>query len=276
MCYHRASRMLEKLQSFTEGRYDLSRTDMDNIYDEQIGDVASTLEALPVVQRQVSTAKLMSQAGHTGLGRAGSTAGSSIGRTASTSSYGAKAPLGRQPSSTSSIGKTMPPPVRGTGGAAAPPAYTPPPAGSDVGANPAGAKRAPPPPPPLKPKPSYGAPAVKYVVALFDFEAQAAGDLSFSVGDRIELVERTGSAEDWWTGRIDGRQGVFPGASFVISTRLRQAAADGHTPPCFRQLRPRRVAVSMFCTVSICPFRSPSCIPSRLAPNTLPCWECSR
>jgi amphiphysin len=213
--------MLEKLQTFTEGRYDLSRTDLDNIYDEQLGDVGSTLEALPVVQRQVSTAKLMAQAGGPGgLGRAGSTAGSSIGRTASTSSYGAgaKAPLGRQ-TSTSSVGKTMPPPVRGTGGAAvAPPAYTPPPAGSDVGANPAGAKRAPPPPPPLKPKPSYGAaPAVKYVVALFDFEAQAAGDLSFSVGDRIELVERTGSAEDWWTGRVDGRQGVFPGKSFLSS-----------------------------------------------------------
>jgi amphiphysin len=52
---------------------------------------------------------------------------------------------------------------------------------------------------------------VNYVVALFDFAAQAEGDLDFKVGDRIEVVERTDSAEDWWTGRLDGREGVFPG-----------------------------------------------------------------
>ncbi|KDN50343.1 hypothetical protein RSAG8_01679, partial [Rhizoctonia solani AG-8 WAC10335] len=69
---------------------------------------------------------------------------------------------------------------------------------------------APPPPPPLKSKPSQ-APSVQYVVALYDFVAQADGDLSFRVGDRIEVVERTGSPEDWWTGRLNGRQGVFPG-----------------------------------------------------------------
>ena len=52
---------------------------------------------------------------------------------------------------------------------------------------------------------------MNYVVALYDFSAQADGDLEFKVGDRIELVERTDSAEDWWTGRLDGRTGVFPG-----------------------------------------------------------------
>jgi amphiphysin len=35
--------------------------------------------------------------------------------------------------------------------------------------------------------------------------------LSFSAGDRIEVVEKTNSAEDWWTGKLNGRQGVFPG-----------------------------------------------------------------
>ena len=45
-----------------------------------------------------------------------------------------------------------------------------------------------------------------------DFAAQADGDLDFKVGDRIELVERTPNQEDWWTGRLNGRQGVFPGA----------------------------------------------------------------
>jgi amphiphysin len=52
---------------------------------------------------------------------------------------------------------------------------------------------------------------VNYVVALYDFAAQADGDLDFKVGDRIEVVERSTSTEDWWTGRLDGRTGVFPG-----------------------------------------------------------------
>ena len=52
---------------------------------------------------------------------------------------------------------------------------------------------------------------MNYVVALYDFAAQADGDLDFKVGDRIEVVERSESAEDWWTGRLNGRTGVFPG-----------------------------------------------------------------
>lgn len=100
----------------------------------------------------------------------------------------------------------------GGGSANPPPPYTPPynpGAGSAAAA--AGAKRAPPPPPALKPKPKPPVPAVHYVVALYDFEAQADGDLSFNTGDRIELVEKTENTEDWWTGRLNGVQGVFPG-----------------------------------------------------------------
>ena len=52
---------------------------------------------------------------------------------------------------------------------------------------------------------------MQYVVALYDFAAQADGDLDFRAGDRIEVVERTESTEDWWTGRLNGVQGVFPG-----------------------------------------------------------------
>lgn len=196
--------MLEKIQSFADGKYDLSRTDTDVIYDENIGDVSEQVEALAVVQRQASTAKLMSQHGGGGLGRASSTASSSLGRTPS----GAGVPPSRAASSSSY--KSVPPPVRSVAGASAPPAYSAPPAAS-AAAEVASTKRAPPPPPPLKAKPSFGAPAPKYVVALFDFEAQAAGDLGFSQGDRIELVERTPSSEDWWTGKVNGKQGVFPG-----------------------------------------------------------------
>lgn len=73
----------------------------------------------------------------------------------------------------------------------------------------------PPPPPPVKPKPKIQPPK-QYVVALYDFEAQADGDLSFRAGDRIEVVEKTASAEDWWTGKVNGAQGVFPGGCLPL------------------------------------------------------------
>ncbi|KAL1894984.1 BAR adaptor protein Hob1 [Ceratocystis pirilliformis] len=72
-------------------------------------------------------------------------------------------------------------------------------------------------PPPPKPKPSrfsmqpQAAPAVEYVTALFDYAAQAEGDLSFSTGDRIEIVFRSNDTNEWWTGRLNGREGQFPG-----------------------------------------------------------------
>lgn len=68
-------------------------------------------------------------------------------------------------------------------------------------------------PPPPKPKPSKfaGAPVTETVTALYDYEAQAEGDLSFSVGDIIEIVSRTSNENEWWQGKVNGRQGQFPG-----------------------------------------------------------------
>ncbi|CAG8785881.1 9661_t:CDS:2, partial [Dentiscutata erythropus] len=76
-----------------------------------------------------------------------------------------------------------------------PPAYTPTPV------------KAPPPPPPVsrKPKP------VRYVVALYDYEATADGDLSFRKDDKIEVIERTPDVNDWWKGKLNGVIGLFPG-----------------------------------------------------------------
>ena len=74
----------------------------------------------------------------------------------------------------------------------------------------AAAAAVPPPPPPSSDPPAYS-PPVDTVVALYDYTAQAEGDLSFRAGDRIEVVQRTASAEDWWTGKLNGVQGVFPG-----------------------------------------------------------------
>ncbi|KAI1148428.1 BAR domain-containing protein [Nemania diffusa] len=68
-------------------------------------------------------------------------------------------------------------------------------------------------PPPPKPKPSRlaAAPAVETVTALYDYSAQAEGDLSFRAGDVIEIVTRTQNENEWWIGKIHDRQGQFPG-----------------------------------------------------------------
>ncbi|KAI8371772.1 uncharacterized protein BYT42DRAFT_581522 [Radiomyces spectabilis] len=64
----------------------------------------------------------------------------------------------------------------------------------------------PPPPPPI----ANRQPA-DYVIALYDYTAQADGDLTFKKNDRIEVVERTADQNDWWTGRLNGVTGIFPG-----------------------------------------------------------------
>jgi amphiphysin len=68
-------------------------------------------------------------------------------------------------------------------------------------------------PPPPKPKPSRfsGAPAAETATALYDYEAQAEGDLSFATGDVIEIVTRTNNENEWWVGKLNGKQGQFPG-----------------------------------------------------------------
>jgi len=69
-------------------------------------------------------------------------------------------------------------------------------------------------PPPPKPKPSRLAaqPTVaETVTALYDYSAQAEGDLSFRAGDVIEIVTRTQNDNEWWIGTLNGKQGQFPG-----------------------------------------------------------------
>lgn len=70
-------------------------------------------------------------------------------------------------------------------------------------------------PPPPKPKPSRfsGVPVAETVTALYDYEAQAEGDLSFTTGDMIEIIHRTQNDNEWWTGRVGSKEGQFPGKS---------------------------------------------------------------
>ncbi|KAJ4298412.1 hypothetical protein N0V88_003442 [Collariella sp. IMI 366227] len=53
-------------------------------------------------------------------------------------------------------------------------------------------KKKPPPPPPKKPKPE------EWVVAQFRFPGEGKGDLAFQPGDRIRVVKKTGTDQDWF------------------------------------------------------------------------------
>lgn len=69
---------------------------------------------------------------------------------------------------------------------------------------------------PTAPKPVFGqktgSPALgkNEAVALFTFDADQEGDLGFKKGEVITILKRTDKAEDWWTGKIGDRTGIFP------------------------------------------------------------------
>ncbi|KAF5374864.1 hypothetical protein D9758_000105 [Tetrapyrgos nigripes] len=73
------------------------------------------------------------------------------------------------------------------------------------------------PPPYIARKPELDKPLLEGVaraIALYDFQAAEAGDLGFQKGDVITITEKSDSTNDWWTGKIDDRKGIFP-ANFV-------------------------------------------------------------
>ncbi|KAI0476449.1 hypothetical protein GGR56DRAFT_471605 [Xylariaceae sp. FL0804] len=68
-------------------------------------------------------------------------------------------------------------------------------------------KKKPPPPPPKRigsNKPE------EFVVAQYAFTGQGSGDLSFREGDRIKIVKKTNTDQDWWVGELGGIKGSFP------------------------------------------------------------------
>jgi len=202
---------LEKMNSFAEGRYNVVNVPSSQIqsdYENNRTDAWSRIEDLGITKRILSTSKLVQAK------RAEGGIGMPIGRTpsatttSSSTSFPSRSMASPPHGGGSSFVKKAPPPPPG-------PTIAPPPpySVSNNGNNGNGAAsltKRPPPPPPLKPKPKPE-PAVEYVTALYDFDAQADGDLSFKTGDRIEIVKKSDSQEDWWTGRLNGAEGVFPG-----------------------------------------------------------------
>ncbi|KFV11369.1 SH3 domain-containing YSC84-like 1, partial [Pterocles gutturalis] len=55
------------------------------------------------------------------------------------------------------------------------------------------------------------------VTALYSFEGQQPGDLTFKAGDKITVTTKTDSQFDWWEGRTGGKTGIFPANYVAIS-----------------------------------------------------------
>lgn len=111
-----------------------------------------------------------------------------------------------------------------TGQEAAPPAYgqyqTPPGSAPSYGSYASPVTSQPPSTPatPITPAataaasaPGFSAPSPQTCTALYEYTAQAQGDLTFPEGAVIEIVQKTADANGWWTGRYNGQTGVFPG-----------------------------------------------------------------
>ncbi|KAL2436215.1 Regulator of cytoskeleton and endocytosis [Exophiala dermatitidis] len=182
----------EKMQAINIGYFNLN-LDIEEAFEMKRGDVQERAEALSIVHFK-STGGLKSARGVSKYGLHAKAKEAE----ASKSSYAAR---GR--TSTLEDGHSNPPPP-----------YSPAGLSSSMPSSPAlgsaiAAKGKPPPP---KPKPSRlsGVPAAETVTALYDYEAQAEGDLSFMTGDVIEIVHRTQNENEWWTGRLNGREGQFP------------------------------------------------------------------
>lgn len=55
------------------------------------------------------------------------------------------------------------------------------------------------------------------VTAIYPFQGQQPGDLTFNAGDKIKVTTKTDSQFDWWEGSLHGRTGIFP-ANYVTLT----------------------------------------------------------
>ncbi|GAB7347661.1 hypothetical protein MBLNU459_g4526t1 [Dothideomycetes sp. NU459] len=183
----------EKMQSIDIGYFDLT-LDIEGAFEKKRGDIQEQAEKLTILHFKTK-----------GTGRPVA------------SKYGnklleSKASASGSPSSAGSSAGALrdsydnPPPPYSAGGA-----LSPPPEKSGSAFTAAAAAKAKPPPPKPKPSRFSGAPQAETVTALYDYEAQAEGDLSFSAGETIEIVQRTANVNEWWIGKIGARQGQFPG-----------------------------------------------------------------
>lgn len=196
------------------GYFNLEQDDIVLGYEEKRGDIQQQVEAISIVKF-----KTTGQRRPLSKYQARLTGGPSAGRLAIEN--------GRA-SSDAGSGPSSPATHRLTAGSedSAPPPYS---TNGDIGrssstgsnwTSAAKGKAAPPPPKPKPGRLSGNPAAVETVTALYPYGAQAEGDLSFEAGDVIEIVTRTDNDQEWWVGKIRGKQGQFPGESLPLFTRI--------------------------------------------------------
>ncbi|KAF8907371.1 SH3 domain-containing protein [Gymnopilus junonius] len=83
------------------------------------------------------------------------------------------------------------------------------------------------------PLPAPRAASLPQAKALWAYSGEDSDDLAFEAGDIVEIVEETNA--DWWTGRVNGKQGLFPSA---YVERLAQAPAPGPSAAAPKAYRP--------------------------------------
>lgn len=201
----------ERMQAIDIGYFNLT-LDIEEAFEAKRGDIQEKAEALSIVKFKATGGK--TRPGRLALGAPSSRlaieAGPGSGKSSTIASR-------RQ---THDFTENPPPPYSSS--------LSPGTESSVVRANSTGstwgaaAKKKGPAPPPPKPKPLRlsGAPAVETATALYDYEAQAEGDLSFTTGDKIEILTRTSNENEWWTGKLKGKQGQFPGECHPFSPHM--------------------------------------------------------
>ncbi|KAL6715517.1 BAR adaptor protein Hob1 [Lecanora helva] len=199
----------EKMQSIDIGYFNLT-LDIEEAFEAKRGDIREQTENLSIVKFKATGVKKPPPQSKYGAGR-GTALEGPTSRLAIEGRKSSDAPTRR---STQDFVENPPPPYSN------PTSPTLNDSSSMTRANSTGsswgqaakAKGAAPPPPKPKPSRLSGVPAAtERAEALYDYEAQAAGDLSFTTGDVIEIVEKGATENEWWTGKLMGKQGQFPG-----------------------------------------------------------------
>lgn len=202
----------ERMQNIDIGYFDLTK-DIEEGYEAARGEIKDEVEKLSIVKFK-TTGGRRPGAPKYGNKPLAIEAGSSTG-----SKYEGR--YGKLPAPAVQAQIEAPPPAYSTNGALSPsndnkvapysPASTLTPPVSAGLFNAAKSKGPAPPPPKPKPAGLKGHVVKETVTALYDYEAQAEGDLSFSTGEVIEIITKTNNANEWWTGKIGPRKGQFPG-----------------------------------------------------------------
>jgi amphiphysin len=198
----------ERMQRLDIGYFDLT-LDIEAAYEKKRGDIQEQAEKISIVKFKT-----------TGGGRV-------VGAKPGQSKYAMKALEAKGGRASMSEDTETPPPPYSPGPSGAVGDVKSPTLSAGSWGSVAKAKGAAPPPPKPKPSRLSGVPAAtETVTALYDYEAQAEGDLSFLTGDVIEIVSRTQNENEWWIGKVRGKQGQFPGTfrcccvDFMLLTSL--------------------------------------------------------